>query len=104
MMRIAADKTTKTEKVRLAKRAFLVTLFDLSWRLLGAMLVPLFIGLYIDSRRGDGQGFALFGFFVGMVCGAIVLRSVIRKLAKEQLSNESDSLNEPDISDGDKTK
>ncbi len=81
MTKAAATSTTKHTKQG-AKRAFFVGLFDLSWRLLGAMLAPLFIGLYIDSRQaGDGQGFALGGFLLGMVAGVLVMRGVVRKLA-----------------------
>lgn len=87
MTKLAAFKTTTTEsskqeKVRQAKRTFLVSLFDLTWRLLGAMLLPLFAGLYIDSQRGQGQQFAYIGFFIGIVLGALVLRNVVKKLAK----------------------
>jgi F0F1-type ATP synthase assembly protein I len=82
MTKLAAIKTTKDEKVREAKRAFILSLFDLSWRLLGAMLAPLFIGLYIDSKRDHGQAFALTGFVIGMICGALVLRSVVKKIAQ----------------------
>ena len=81
-MTAAAETTTKDEKKRAAKRIFIVTLLDLSWRLLGAMLAPLFIGLYIDSRRDDGQFFALTGFAIGMICGVLVLRNVIKKIAR----------------------
>ena len=78
---VSPEPTTKDNKVRAAKRAFFVSLFDLSWRLLGAMLGPLFVGLYIDSRRSGGQGFALAGFLIGMIMGALVIRSVIKKIA-----------------------
>lgn len=82
MSKTAAIKTTDVAKVREAKRAFFMNLFDLSWRLAGAMLAPIFIGLYIDSIRDNGQGFALAGFLVGMICGVLVMRSVVRNLAK----------------------
>lgn len=84
MIQTAADKTTtKEKKTRAAKRAFVVSLFDLSWRLLGAMLVPIFAGLYVDSRQsGESQTFALTGFAIGMVSGAFVMRSVIRKISR----------------------
>lgn len=84
---MAALQTTNSEKkTRAAKRFFLVSLFDLSWRLLGAMLAPLFIGLYIDaSMAGEGQGFALTGFALGMVSGVLVMRSVIKKIADKNL-------------------
>lgn len=81
---MAASKTTNkdAEKTSAAKRSFFVSLFDLSWRLLGAMLGPLFIGLYIDSQRdGSGQGFAVAGFLIGMATGVIVMRSVIKNIA-----------------------
>jgi hypothetical protein len=80
MNKTAANKTTDPLKVREAKRAFFMNLFDLSWRLAGAMLGPLFIGLYIDSRRDNGQGFAFAGFFIGMILGVFAMRSVVRGL------------------------
>jgi len=76
------DTTSKNQDTRAAKRAFFVNLFDLSWRLLGAMLLPLAIGIFIDSQRDNGQPFSYAGFAVGMVCGALTLRSVVRKLSK----------------------
>ena len=81
MTAAALEPTTNDKNKRAAKRAFIVSLFDLSWRLLGAMLAPLFIGLYIDSKRGGGQGFALAGFVLGMVFGVFVMRNVIKKIA-----------------------
>ena len=77
----AASK--KTNSVKSAKRAFFVALFDLSWRLLIAMLVPIFIGLLIDSKNGGGRGFAFAGFGVGIICGFFVMRSIVSKLAKQ---------------------
>jgi hypothetical protein len=78
MTKLAAIKTTKPEEVRIAKRAFFMSLFDLSWRLAATMLGPLFVGLFIDSRiSGEGQTFALIGFGLGMVLGALTLRHVV---------------------------
>lgn len=85
MMTMAAAKTTnkKSEKISLAKKAFFVNLLDMSWRLFGVMLAPLFIGLYIDSRQaGDGKGFALAGFAIGMVLGGVAIRDFIIRLSK----------------------
>ena len=81
MTKIAAIKSTKSEKVREAKRTFFVSLLDLSWRLLAAFMVPLFIGLYIDSTVGaDSKTFSYIGFAVGIICFGFVFRSVIRRL------------------------
>lgn len=76
--------TSDPELTRRARRAFFVNLFDMTWRLAGAMLAPMFIGLFIDSRMsGGGQGFALAGFAVGMIFGVIVIKSIVVKLQKE---------------------
>lgn len=82
MTRAAALKTTRDEKVRQAKRAFILNLFDLSWKMAGAMVVPILIGLYIDSQRGSGQTFTLVGFIAGMILSALVIRNIVKGLAK----------------------
>lgn len=74
-------KQSDDGKVQKAKRAFFVSLFDLSWRMLGAMLLPIFIGMFIDSRIGHGQVFSLIGFLVGIAGGVFIIRSIVRKLS-----------------------
>ena len=79
------EKPSQKKTDRLKRQAFktyVLQLFDLSWRLAGAMLTPIFVGLYIDSKNDGGQTFALIGFAVGMVLGAIVIRSVVKRIAK----------------------
>jgi hypothetical protein len=82
MIRTAALKTTRDEKVRDAKRAFILGLLDLSWKMAAVMLLPIFVGLYIDSRSDQGQTFTLLGFVVGMIGAVLVIRSIVRGLAK----------------------
>jgi len=85
-MIMAAKMTTtgKSEKISLAKRAFFVNLLDLSWRLFGAILLPILIGAYIDSRRGgDGQGFTIAGLLLGVVFSGLVIYSLVKKLMKQ---------------------
>lgn len=87
----AAKTTTNTEAVPNAKRAFFASLFDLSWRLASAILAPLFIGLYIDSQMdGEGQGFALGGFALGMFFGVFVMRDVVRRIAAQGIGRGGD--------------
>lgn len=82
-MVIADDmKKPEGEKVQNAKRAFIVGLFDLSWRMLTVMLVPIFIGLFIDSKFHKGQTFAIGGFFIGIAGGVYIIRSIVNKLSK----------------------
>jgi F0F1-type ATP synthase assembly protein I len=82
MLAALKSTTSNSDKSKAAKSAFFVALFDLSWRMLGAILGPLFIGLYIDSKRNNGQGFATAGFLIGMVLGVMAMRSIVRKLAR----------------------
>lgn len=75
--------TEKTEeRASSSRRLFFVNLFDLSWRMLGAMLLPIFVGKMIDSKVGHGQTYALIGFGLGIVLSAFVLRNVIIKISK----------------------
>lgn len=84
---MAASETTtpKDQKARSAKRAFFVSLFDLSWKMLGAMLAPIFIGIYADDKLFTGQKFTLAGFIIGMILGLLVIRSVVVKISKEPI-------------------
>ncbi len=82
MTKTAALKTTRDEKVRQAKRAFIVNAFDMSWKMAAAMLTPILAGLYIDSTRDNGQVFTLLGFFIGMIASALVIRNIVKGLAQ----------------------
>ncbi len=77
-----ADISTSDQQLtRRARRAFFVGLFDLTWRLSGAMLSPLFVGMLIDSKiRGSGQAFSTAGFFLGMIFGVLVIRNIVKKI------------------------
>ena len=79
----ASKKTNSVKSVPEAKRAFFIALFDLTWRMLGAMLAPIFIGLWLDSVFDTNQIFSLIGFVTGMVGGVFVIRSIIKKLGNE---------------------
>lgn len=80
-MKTADRLTTDSDEVNGKKRAFFVYLFELTWKMLGAMLLPLFIGIYIDSSRDSGQAFSLAGFFVGLVLSILVLRAFVQKIS-----------------------
>lgn len=81
MVKTSAAKKPDSEKVQLAKRAFFLALFDLTWRLLTAMLVPIFIGLLLDSLFNTDKVFAMIGFALGIIAGVFVIRSMVRKVS-----------------------
>lgn len=83
---MAAAKTTnkKSAKISLAKRAFFVNLLDLSWRLFGAILVPILLGAYVDSRRvDDAQGFTLVGLLLGVIFSGVIIYGLVKKIMKD---------------------
>ena len=88
MDRSTTVKKTDNKTVQNAKRLFLVSLFDLSWKLLGAMLVPIFIGMFLDSILGSGKVLAQAGFVIGVISGFFVMRSVVRKLSVKDDIND----------------
>jgi len=82
MIKTADRSTTDSRDVRGKRHAFSVYLFEVSWKMLGAMLLPLFIGIYIDSTRDYGQAFSLGGFFVGLVLSIVVLVVTVQKISR----------------------
>lgn len=80
-MKTADRPTTDSTDVSGKKQAFFAYLFELTWKMLGAMLVPLFVGIYIDSTKDSGQGYSLAGFFIGLVFSILVLRSIVQRIS-----------------------
>lgn len=85
MVKTSTAKEPNSEKVQIAKRAFFVALFDLTWRLLAAMLLPIFVGLLIDSLFSTNKVFATIGFAVGAIAGIFVIRATVRKVSEGRL-------------------
>lgn len=85
MVKTTAVKKPDSEKVQFARRAFFIALFDLSWRMLAAMLVPIFTGMLLDSLFKTDKVFALIGFVVGIVAGVFVIRSTVKKVSEKGL-------------------
>lgn len=82
MTKIAASKTTKEEKVTAAKRAFILGLFDISWKLAGAFLIPVAIGLSLD--KGDSKTYGTIGIFVGVILAFLVIAQIARNMGDEK--------------------
>lgn len=73
MTKIAASKPTKEEKISAAKSAFIMSLFDISWRMATAFLVPVVAGVIIDGQRGDQKTFTIVGVIVGVLLAIMVI-------------------------------
>lgn len=73
-MKTADKLPTDSQEVREAKRLFFLKLADLSWKLAGAFLIPVFAGLAIDaSRGGDSQVFTIIGLVVGFIAAIMII-------------------------------
>ena len=75
------DSKLGQDKVRASKRAFFAGLFDLTWRMIAAMLAPILIGAYIDNRYRTGQTFTIIGVLLSLAGAALVIRSIVRKFS-----------------------
>lgn len=97
MTNLAAAKTTKQEEVREAKRAFILGLFDLSWKLAGAFLLPVFAGVILDQSR-DNTYFTYIGVGLGFVLSLLVIAQMARSGSKflAQAKLEDDDKNQGD--------
>jgi hypothetical protein len=83
MTKSPAIKTTDPEKVRLAKRAFYVNLFDMTWRMLLAMAVPVLLGAFLDKKFDTGDLFTAFGFLLSLVAAGFVIKDIVTKVSDE---------------------
>lgn len=77
MTKIAGLKTTKEEKVSAARRAFILGLLDMGWRIATVFLIPVIVGVAFDWNRNGSQTFTI----AGVVVGVILALAVIIKLA-----------------------
>lgn len=96
MTNFAATKTTKQEKVRSAKRAFILGIVDLSWKLAGAFLVPVLLGVTIDSVQ-DSNTYTYVGLGLGIILSILVIYQVVRNA--EDYVDTADMLKDTDKDD-----
>ncbi len=86
MSKNAAIKTTKPEKVRQAKNAFYSNLFDMTWRMLLAMAVPILLGSFLDKKLDTDDMFTAFGFLLSFVSAGFVIKSTVSKIDKKDIN------------------
>lgn len=79
MTKPAANKPTESsnnEQVLKAKRAFLLGLADLSWKLTGAFLIPTIVGVAV--------GQATWGILIGLFMSFLVIVQLARNSGAEK--------------------
>jgi len=74
-------KTAPTDKVgpvsSNSKSLDATDFLQAGWRVAGSLLVPSFIGIWIDDKLGDGRAFTVVGVLAGVVtANAIAYRYV----------------------------
>lgn len=99
MTDFAATKTTKQEKVRSAKRAFILGIVDLSWKLASAFLVPVLLGVTVDSARNTNT-YTYVGLGLGLVLSILVIYQVVSSagdyVGKADAMDEIDEVSKTD--------
>lgn len=73
---IKPTETSKDEQVLEAKRAFLLGLADLSWKLAGAFLLPTIIGVAINQT--------IWGILIGLFMSFLVIVQLARNSGVEK--------------------
>lgn len=80
----AADSpTTESAKVRRLRHLFLVKLGEMTAKLAVAFLLPALVGIYADKRLGSQYIWTITGIIAGVVCGALVMMSVVNDIDKQ---------------------
>jgi F0F1-type ATP synthase assembly protein I len=83
MTKSAGKTTTSEETVKKAKRLFFVGLFDISWRLAAAIIIPVVGGHWIDNKTDSGNLFTLIGLFSGTILAGFIIYKTSKKLSEE---------------------
>ena len=83
MKRSAGKTTTSDETVKKAKRLFFVGLLDISWRLAGAIIIPVLAGYWLDNKADSGNLFTITGLLFGTVLAGFTIYKAYKKLNKE---------------------
>jgi len=94
----AKDKPTTTSEdieqyltVFDARRQFIATTMNMSWRLAVTVLVPILGGVWLDNRYHTSPSWMLVGFFVAIIGGVSAVWSTVMDLNKEQVESEKDN-------------
>ncbi len=83
MTKAADTSTTEKEPDRAADTArqlFVITMFDMSWRLAVVFLVPTLIGVFVDKQINSEPILTLLGMALGVFGSIVVVRDIIKKL------------------------
>lgn len=83
MTKSAGKTTTSGETVKKAKRLFFVGLFDISWRLAAAIIVPVVAGHWLDNKQDSGNLYTIIGLLSGTILAGFIIYRTSKKLSKE---------------------
>jgi F0F1-type ATP synthase assembly protein I len=81
-MAAAYTKSPDKTKVSAARKQFFSGLFDMSWRLASAFLIPVFIGVWLDSGS-EPKTFTIIGLVIGVVGSVLVIKKVVSEYSRQ---------------------
>lgn len=84
MTKAADTSTTQKDPDRASDRAkhlFVISILDLSWRLMVVFLLPTFLGVFLDNRYDTDPKMTLVGMGIGVVGSGLIVRGIVKKLS-----------------------
>ena len=81
-MAAADNKSPDKTKVEMAKKQFFSGLFDMSWRLASAFLLPVFIGAWLDSGS-ESKAFTIMGLLIGVAGSVLVIKKAVSEYSRQ---------------------
>ncbi len=67
-----------------ARQQFISAAFDMGWRLALTVLVPVFIGAWLDKRYNTSPTYALTALFLSMAAAGYVVANTLKNLNKDR--------------------
>lgn len=74
---------------QMAKSQVLASLLTMSWRLAAAILVPIIIGINLDSRFGTKPSYALAGFMLAVALASYMIYVEYQEIQASQAAQDA---------------
>ncbi|MBI3624431.1 AtpZ/AtpI family protein [Candidatus Saccharibacteria bacterium] len=82
----ADDEIGRYAAMMSAKQQFVSAAFDMGWRLALTVLVPVFIGAWLDRRYNTAPTWALTALFLSIGAAGLVVSATLKNLNKTRSS------------------
>ncbi len=86
--KVAQDEIERLAQATSAKQQFVSSALDMGWRLALTVIVPVFLGTWLDNRYHTSPSYTLVALFIAIAGACVVVWKTIKDLSKDQGNNK----------------